>query len=108
MKLVKGKVYEAVNKIHLDKVLTFRVDKVHSEYFSCTVLDSSYYTSSTMFATDNWFFYELSEKGSYERNVKDILAAQALAVELDCKNLFDSYSRDLKFMGLGEKGLKRG
>jgi hypothetical protein len=55
---------------------------------------------------EQWDFYEIRDKENetYSRNCEDVLAAQALAVELDCKNLFDSYGRDLKYLGYkGEK-----
>jgi hypothetical protein len=107
MELKKGAMYTAVSKKDINKVMTIITEfgkKKTDNWFYARVIETTFNTyDHTYFHFEEWLFYEHSKQGDYTRNEADILAAKALALELDCKSLFDSYSRDLKFLKMGEK-----
>jgi hypothetical protein len=102
MELKRGYIYEAVNIYNPNKYMKFEAKYDHKQtdkFFYGFILNCNFDTKDGYFVRGEWLFYENSKDGDYTRNENDILAAQALAVEIGCEGLFNSYSRDLKYLG---------
>jgi hypothetical protein len=99
MELKKNGMYEAVYLKDINKIMTFisefDTNKTDKWFYARIVDDSNFYNSTYAFYSEDWFFYELSQKGSFEHNAGDLAIIQSLAVNLGCKDLFDKCRIDL-------------